>query len=119
MNSQDVIAQINQSLGASYKIAGRYAAGESGVASKVMDEDANRYVLKFGAGHEFRPKYAAQTTQRLRSLGYPAPEYVAVGSVEQASYSLQRVMRGEPIGLRVQPALLPQLLDLNLSLIHI
>ena len=38
---------------------------------------------------------------------------MAVGIVEQTSYSLQREMRGEPIGARVQLGLLPQLLHLN------
>ncbi len=113
MNASDVIAHLNQDRGTSYKIVGRYASGEGGVASQVVDDDADRYVLKLGEGHEFRPEPAARTTQLLRSLGYPAPEYVAIGTVERMSYSLQRVMPGEPIGLRVRPELLPQLLHLN------
>jgi hypothetical protein len=113
MNASDVIARINQRLGTGYRIVGRYAAGESGVASQVIDDHSNRYVLKFGAGSEFRGENAARTTQLLRGLGYPAPEYVAVGSVERTSYSLQREMSGEPMGLRVQPSLLPQLVHLN------
>ena len=113
MTSQDVIAHVNQSLGTSYKIVGRYDAGESGVASQVIDDSSNRYVLKFDEGNEFRSEHAAHATHRLRSLGYPAPEYVAVGSIASTSYSLQRVMRGEPIRLRVQLALLSQILHLN------
>ena len=113
MNASEVIAHINLQLGSSYKFVGRYAHGESHVASQVIDDASNRYVLKIGAGHEFRPEHAAHVTQLLRSRGYPAPEYVAVGIMAQTSYSLQRVMPGEPIELRVRPALLPQLLHLN------
>lgn len=113
MNASDVIAHINQRLGATYKLVGRYAAGESGVASQVVDEYSNRYVLKLGTGSEFRAENAARASQHLRSLGYPAPEYVSVGTVHQTSYSLQRVMPGEPMGLRVTLGLFPHLLHLN------
>jgi aminoglycoside phosphotransferase (APT) family kinase protein len=113
VNASDVIAHINQRLGKSYRIVGDYAAGESGTASRVIDDLENRYVLKIGEGSEFRAENAARTIQRLRALGYPAPEYVAVGNVEQTSFSVQREMRGEPIGARVQLGLLPQLLHLN------
>ncbi len=113
MDASDIIAHINQRFGTTYKLVGPYASGESGVASKVIDAASNRYVLKFGAGSEFRPEHAAHTTEVLRDLGYPAPDYVAVGSVEQKSFSLQRVLPGEPIGFGVRLALLPQLLQLN------
>jgi hypothetical protein len=113
MKAAEVIAHINQRFDASYQIVGRYAAGESGSASQVVDEASRRYVLKFGAAKEFHPDDAARRTRLLRSLGYPAPEYVVVGSFEKILFSLQRVMPGEPLGFRVQPALLPQLLHLN------
>ena len=113
MNATDIIAHINADRATSYRIVGRYGAGESGTASKVIDESLNRYVLKFGAGGEFRAENAARTTERVRSLGYPAPEYVAIGKVEETSYALQRAMPGEPIGRRVSLALLPHLLHLN------
>jgi Phosphotransferase enzyme family len=113
MNASDIIAHLNQDRGTLYRIVGRYASGESGAASQVVDDAANRYVLKFAEGHEFRPEHAMQTTRHLRGLGYPAPEYVAVGTVVETSYSLQRVMPGEPIGSRVEAVLLPHLLHLN------
>jgi aminoglycoside phosphotransferase (APT) family kinase protein len=113
MNPTDLIAQINQGRGTSYRIVGSYDVGESGAASKVIDSEANRYVLKVGARDEFRAENAARTTRLLRGLGYPAPEYVAVGAIEETSYSLQRELPGEPLGSRVSLALLPQLLHLN------
>jgi hypothetical protein len=113
MNAADILAHINERRGTSYKIVGRYGQGESGIASQVVDEHGNRYVLKLGAGGEFRAESAARSTSRLRGLGYPAPEYTAFGSIDETSYVLQRAMRGEPIGNRVSLALLPQLLHLN------
>lgn len=113
MDATEVIAHINQERGTSYKIVGRYGLGESGVASRVVDDAGNLFVLKIGAGDEFRAESAARTTHRLRALGYPAPEYLAVGKVRDTSYTLQRELRGQPIGQRVSIALLPQLLRLN------
>jgi len=113
MNAADILAHINRQRGASYRIVGKYREGESGAASRVADTDGNRYVLKIGAGDEFRAEAAARATSRLRAAGYPAPEYVAVGIVDQTWYVLQTVLRGDPIGNRVSLALLPQILHLN------
>jgi aminoglycoside phosphotransferase (APT) family kinase protein len=113
MNPSAIVAHLNERLATSYRIVGQYAAGESGAALQIIDEHSNRYVLKTGSGGDFRAENAARTTQRLRGLGYPAPQYVATGTVAQTSYSLQRAMRGEPIGSRASLALLPQLLHLN------
>ena len=49
----------------------------------------------------------------MRSLGYPAPEYVVIGRVDGISYALQTAIRGEPIANRVSLALLLQILRLN------
>jgi hypothetical protein len=121
MNASEAISAINQRLGTSYKIVGRYGEGESGAVSqiadavsKVTDEAGNRYVLKIGKLLDFNPECVAESTQIMRRLGYPAPEYVAHGAIPQSGvYTLQREMRGEPIGERVSLALLPQLLGLN------
>jgi len=115
MNAADVLAHINERRGTSYKIVGRYRQGESGTASRVADAADNRFVLKFGASTnvEVRDAHPARTTARLRSLGYPAPEYVAVGIVGETWYVLQTALRGDPIGSRVSLALLPQILHLN------
>jgi hypothetical protein len=121
MNATEAISAINQRLGTSYKIVGRYSQGESGAVSqiadavsKVTDQAGNRYVLKIGKLLDFIPRRVADTTQILRRLGYPAPEYVGHGAIPQSGvYTLQREMRGEPIGQRVSLALLPQLLALN------
>jgi hypothetical protein len=51
-------------------------------------------------------------TERLRSLGYPAPRYCFVGNIAGASYSIQEALPGVPLG-RCTPELLPRLLDLN------
>ncbi len=113
MNAADIVEHINRDRKTSYKVVGQCDSGESGAASQIVDALADRYVLKIGASGEFRSENAARTTRRMRSLGYPAPEYVAVGNADETSYSLQREMPDEPIGSGVHPRLLPQLLHLN------
>jgi thiamine kinase-like enzyme len=115
MKASDLIAHINRERGTSYRITGRYAQGESGAARRVADAHGNRFVLKFGASTnvKVRDAHPGRTTARLRSLGYPAPEYVAVGIAGETWYALQTAMPGEPNGARVSLALLPQLLHLN------
>ena len=49
MTADEVLAHINTERGTSYRLAGRYAQGESGAASKVVDANGNRLVLKFSA----------------------------------------------------------------------
>ena len=90
MDAAEVIAHINRARGTSYKIVGRYGLGESGVASQRHRRARECYVLKLGAGDEFRAESAARTTLRLRGLGYPAPEYLAFGNIDETSYALQR-----------------------------
>jgi len=115
MDAEQVLAQVNAMRGTSYRIVGRFAQGESGAASRVADAEGNRYVLKCGPGAnaEVSAAHPGRTTARLRSLGYPAPEYVAVGIVGETWYVLQTALAGDPIGNRVSLALLPQILHLN------
>src|SRR5579862_1327140 len=115
MNAADILAYINTQRETSYRIVGRYAQGESGAAVRVADARGNHYVLKSGTSTnaEVRAAHPGPTTARLRSLGYPAPEYVAVGIVDQTWYVLQTALRGDPIGNRASLALLPQILHLN------
>jgi hypothetical protein len=115
MSDDEILAHINAQRGTSYRIIGRYAQGESRAARRVADAHGNRFVLKFGAttNVEVRDAHPGHTTARLRSLGYPAPEYVAVGIAGETWYVLQTAMRGDPIGNRVSLAILPQLLHLN------
>lgn len=113
MDAAEIVAHINNDRRTSYRMVGRYAAGESGTAMQLIDKASNRYVLKYGSGHEFRAENAARTTAKLRDLGYPAPEYVAIGRIEATSYVLQRAMPGTPIGAGVTMHLLPKILRLN------
>jgi thiamine kinase-like enzyme len=115
MNAEEVLAHINTQRGTSYQLVGRYAQGESRAAVRVADAHGNRFVLKSGASTnvEVRDAHPGRTTARLRSLGYPAPEYVAVGIAGETWYVLQTAMRGDPIGNRISLALLPQVLHLN------
>ena len=37
MDGSNILAHINQRFGTAYELVGRYATGESGIASKVID----------------------------------------------------------------------------------
>ena len=115
MNADQILAHINAERGTSYRLVGRYAQGDSGAARKVVDDAGNRYALKLGPSNsaEVGSAHPGRTTARLRSLGYPAPEYVVVGIAGETWYVLQTAIRGEPIGNRISLALLPQILHLT------
>jgi fructosamine-3-kinase len=115
MTAEQVLAYINADRRTSYRLVGRYLQGESGAARKVVDDEGNRFVLKFGSSinHEVGNAHPGRITERLRSVGYPTPHYLAVGVVRDTWYIVQTVMRGAPIGNRVSLVLLPQILHLN------
>jgi hypothetical protein len=112
MEAEKLLANVNRHHGTALALAGRYGSGEQG-AFKIVDRAGARYVLKFADTKEFQPANAATVTARLRGLGYPAPAYLLVGNHEAIKYSVQHEMRGEPIGLRINQSVLPQLLHLN------
>ena len=99
---------LNRVHATSFRYAGRYRGGESG-AWRLVDARGRRFVLK-GRG-ERDPADAARTTAVLRSLGYPAPEYVLVA----ADYSIQEELPGQPLPpwRPLDSTLLARLLELN------
>lgn len=56
----------------------------------------------------------AAITARLRDGGYPAPEYLVVGDIPGACYSIQAELPGAPQP-QVPAALVPRLIALNLA----
>jgi Ser/Thr protein kinase RdoA (MazF antagonist) len=91
-----LLAQVNQAHGGSFRLAGRYAGGEQG-AAMLVDEDGARYALKlYDAAQLPQLRYAEATTGRLRDAGYPAPAYRHIGRVGEHGYSVQTALPGEP-----------------------
>jgi len=64
------------------------------------------------SGSEFRVRQTVGITRRLRSLGYPAPEFVAAGGDTGVRYLVQRMLPGSPCA-RLTPTLLERLTELN------
>ena len=114
MEAEQVIQHINQSHRTAYQIAGRYEDGESGAVFKVVDPSGDQYVLKFDLPSiTFSPERATRLTDRLRSVGYPAPSYMASGFIDQTAYMLREAIPGTPIGPRFSLSMLPEILRLN------
>jgi aminoglycoside phosphotransferase (APT) family kinase protein len=79
------IDELNIRHGTSFHAAGPYEGGEFG-AFRLLDESGRAFVLK-----RQPPGLAPQTTEALRSVGYPAPRYLAWG----ADYHVQEELPGE------------------------
>jgi hypothetical protein len=113
ITATSLLEQINRRHGVGLMLLERYQQGEQG-AFELADQRGDRYVLKWSMGDNKieRLRLAGAVTERLRSLGYPAPRYCFVGNIAGASYSIQEALPGVPLG-RCTPELLPRLLDLN------
>lgn len=111
--SSDILAAINQRHGTAFVLLDRYATGEQG-AYALADASGDRFVLKWAADGSVLTRYqrAQQITDRLRALGYPAPQHVLVGRTETAAYAIQRALPGQPME-QLPLALVADFLALN------
>lgn len=110
---ETLLAQLNQSHDTSFQLGSRYADGEQG-AYGLVDAAGQAYVLKVSPDPTAaeRLNAVAAITDRLRTAGYPVPQYVVLGATGQTVYSVQTALRGEPVR-QVTIGQLPQLLALN------
>jgi phosphotransferase family enzyme len=100
------IDDLNARHGTSFRAAGAYEGGEFG-AFRLLDQSGDAFVLK-----PQPPGLAPQTTETLRSLGYPAPRYVVWGS----DYHVQEELPGEVSWSgwgAARPDVMARLLELN------
>jgi hypothetical protein len=111
--SSDILAAINQQHGTAFVLLDRYATGEQG-AYALANATGDRFVLKWAADRSVLTRYqrAQQITDRLRALGYPAPQHVLVGCTTNAAYAIQRALPGQPME-QLPPALVADFLMLN------
>lgn len=114
MDNAHLLTLVNARHETTFELVGRYATGEQG-AFAIADHGGRRAVLKWepDAGQLDRVRDAAIMTARLRERGYPAPRYLAIGSVAGAGYSIQETLPGAPQPV-VPAALIPRILELNL-----
>jgi hypothetical protein len=113
ITATSLLEQINHRHSVELTLLERYPRGEQG-AFALADQQGARYVLKWNAGGDKieRLRQADAVTERLRSLGYPAPCYCFIGNIAGVSYSIQKALPGAPIG-QLTPEYLPRLFELN------
>lgn len=113
MQIEEVLQCINQLHQTHFSLVGKYPDGEQG-AFRVVDHLNKAWVLKWAVGARNLPwmQGAKTVTDLLRSVGYPAPEYLLIGKLPAGIYSVQSVLPGSP-PRSLTPVLLARLLELN------
>src|SRR5947209_2936265 len=94
-----LVDAINLRHATSFVALNRFRSGDGTGAYLLEGAGGRTYVLKCVRGNDTAEVERAETaTAFLRGRGYPAPEYVAVGSVGGAVYEVQTALPGRPIG---------------------
>ena len=117
----DVVREVSTVVGAPARVVGPTAGGESGSTFDI-DLGGVAAILKLsddGPDVPANQRRLLRLVASLRARGYPAPEYLGVGSAARTAFTVQRRLPGEPL----EPAsgqgvaagqltlLLPELLD--------
>jgi aminoglycoside phosphotransferase (APT) family kinase protein len=93
-----LVDAINVRHATSFVLLHRYGSGD-GTGAYRLEGGGQTYVLKCVRGNDTGEVDRAETaTTFLRGRGYPAPEYLAVGSVGGAVYEVQTALPGRHIG---------------------
>ena len=98
MQVDQLLFFINTQHTTHLRLLHRYDVGEWGAFS-VEDQHHRRFVLKWGDNGDLiaRIQRAIQITDRLRTCGWPIPQYVLVGQTSDGTaYSLQEEVPGRP-----------------------
>jgi hypothetical protein len=111
--TSDLLTDINQRHATAFVLLDRYATGEQG-AYALADAAGDRFVLKWALDCSVLSRYqcAQQVSDQLRTLGYPAPQYVLAGCAADAAYAIQRALPGQPLD-QLPLALVADFLTLN------
>lgn len=99
----EVIDVINANHCTKYELVDRFSTGEWG-AYRISEPGENSVVLKFYFNLQDTnivdadPDLARRITDRLRSLGYPAPRHLLCGKLyKKGLYWVQEELPGEPL----------------------
>ena len=114
MQWNELLRQINTIHQTTFELGERYATGEQG-AFAIFNREGKRAVLKWmpGADDAGRLERASVMTERLQSIGYPAPHYLYIGKALGGTYSIQLALPGISMPLSTTAEYLPRLLELN------
>ena len=101
MDIGDLLDQISDLRGRSYRLKGRYAAGENHGAYAVKDASGTLLVLKWMIRPDSvalaRLERARRVTERMRTTGVPVPCYTLIDTLpEGVTYWLQTTLPGQP-----------------------
>ncbi len=113
MQLLQLLQYINETHNTSFTAGKRYTDGEQG-AYAITDHEGRQYVLKWmpETDQNGQLRYASTVTNRLRTAGYPAPEYLYSGTAFDSTYFIQTTLTGVPMH-RLTQRYLPQALTLN------
>jgi len=94
--TESVVAELNVALGTDYGVVRRLTGGLQSGAFELTEG----VVLKWTANPDWAPRVqqAAELVRRARAVGYPTPEWLAVGTTAAGSpYQLQEFVPGTPV----------------------
>ncbi|MFC9694098.1 phosphotransferase family protein [Kribbella sp. NPDC056951] len=94
--TESVVAELNVALGTDYQLVRRLTGGLQSGAFELTDGA----VLKWTDNPDWAPRVhrAADLVRRARAVGYPTPEWLAVGTTAAGSpYQLQAFVTGTPV----------------------
>lgn len=113
MQPAQLLHHINAMHTTTFELLHPYPDGEQG-AFALADQQGRQGVLKWepGAPDPHRAQEVRAITNLLRTQGYPAPRYLAIGSTPQGTYSIQEALPGAP-SRHLTAAQLTRLLELN------
>lgn len=96
----DIVARINAAHNVNYTRIGKAAGGVNHGAWILRDVNGREAVLKVGLGRDLdRLRRVREVVGRLRSRGYPTPEWILVGRDDHGDcYQVQQRVPGRPIG---------------------
>ena len=112
MDPAALVASINDRHGTHFRLGCPVGGGESGCTHSIFDDEGIEYILKWGEGSEFRVQQSVEIARRLRTVGYPAPDFIVSSSGNGLRYLVHRILPGTP-GAALTPALLTRLAELN------
>jgi hypothetical protein len=118
-NPVAIVASINDRHGTHFRLGRLMAGGESGCTHSILDDEGIEYILKWGedilkwgGSSEFRVRQTVEIARRIRTVGYPAPDFIVSSSGNGLHYLVHRILPGTP-GAALTPALLKRLAELN------
>jgi hypothetical protein len=95
----EIVAEVNDALGADYQLVRRLAGGLQGGAFELRGGDST-VVLKWNSDTTWAPRVfrAAELVRKARAVWYPTLAWLAVGTTSTGTpYQLQDSVEGQPL----------------------